>query len=258
MPAHDLPLLIDAARIAGRIATSFTGRHAQRWDKPDGAGPVTEADLAVNDHLRSTLCLARPDYGWLSEESEDSVHRLNHDRVFIVDPIDGTRSFVEGSNTWAHSIAVAERGEVTAAVVYLPLRDRLYAAAKGKGAWLNDAPLRCAPARPLSKTTILAAKPVLDGQNWQSGTAPAFGRSYRPSLAYRLALVGAGRFDGMLTLRRTWEWDIAAGALIVTEAGGQIGDRKGGTLRFNNADPCLNGVVAASPQVHHGLTTALA
>lgn len=258
MPAHDLPLLIDAARIAGRVATSFAGKTALRWDKPDDAGPVTEADLAVNDQLRTTLGLARPDYGWLSEESEDSTSRLNHDRVFIVDPIDGTRSFVEGGRTWAHAIAVAEKGEVTAAVVYLPLRDRLYAAAKGQGAWLNGVPIRCAPARLLADATVLAAKPALHAHHWKSGTAPTFERSYRPSLAYRLALVGAGRFDGMITLRRSWEWDIAAGALIVTEAGGRIGDRKSLPLRFNNPDPCLDGVIAAAPDVHHALSTALA
>lgn len=258
MPAHDLPLLIDAARVAGRVATSFAGKTAQRWDKPGGAGPVTEADLAVNDLLSTTLRRARPDYGWLSEESEDNSDRLNQERVFIVDPIDGTRSFVEGAKTWAHAIAVAERGEVTAAVVYLPLRDRLYAAAKGQGAWLNGTPIRCAPSRLLADATVLAAKPALNAHHWKSGTAPEFERSYRPSLAYRLALVGAGRFDGMITLRPSWEWDIAAGALIVTEAGGRIGDRKSQPLRFNNPDPCLDGVIAGATEVQTALSAALA
>ena len=86
MPARDLRLLIDAARMAGRVATSFVGKTAQRWDKPGGAGPVTEADLAVNEMLASTLQLARPDYGWLSEESEDNAERLGKERVFIIDP----------------------------------------------------------------------------------------------------------------------------------------------------------------------------
>jgi myo-inositol-1(or 4)-monophosphatase len=141
LPAHDLPLLIDAARMAGRVATSYVGTTAARWDKPGGAGPVTEADLAVNTLLEATLRQARPDYGWLSEESDDNALRLSQDRVFIIDPIDGTRSFVEGSDTWAHSIAVAEHGQITAAVVYLPLLDRLYAASLGGGARLNNAPI---------------------------------------------------------------------------------------------------------------------
>jgi myo-inositol-1(or 4)-monophosphatase len=161
LPVHDLPLLIDAARMAGRVATSFTGATAQRWDKPGGAGPVTEADLAVNALLLSTLRQARPQYGWLSEETEDGTDRLKAERVFIVDPIDGTRSFVEGSNTWAHSIAVAERGEITAAVVYLPLRDKLYAAARGMGATLNGAPIRTSGECVIEEMTVLAAKPAM-------------------------------------------------------------------------------------------------
>ncbi|QFT58490.1 Inositol-1-monophosphatase [Sulfitobacter sp. THAF37] len=258
MPAHDLPLLIDAARIAGRVATGFAGKTARRWDKPGDAGPVTEADLAVNDVLQTTLRLARPDYGWLSEETEDTTERLGKDRVFIIDPIDGTRSFVEGSNTWAHSLAVAEAGTITAAVVYLPLRDKLYAAAKGLGATLNGATL-CAGQQPdLSRTTVLAAKPALMDHFWHSGNAPTFKRSYRPSLAYRLALVGEGRFDAMITLRRSWEWDIAAGALIVTEAGGTCSDQRGQPLVFNNADPRLDGVVAGGAPTQAALIAALA
>ncbi|MGC1502968.1 MAG: 3'(2'),5'-bisphosphate nucleotidase CysQ [Sulfitobacter sp.] len=258
MPAHDLPLLIDAARMAGRVATSFTGPTAQRWDKADDAGPVTEADLAVNAQLLSTLRLARPDYGWLSEETEDNSDRLSQERVFIVDPIDGTRSFVEGSNTWAHSIAVAEHGVITAAVVYLPLRNKLYAAAKGHGASCNGVPIIVSDQSPLRQSTVLAAKPALHGTHWKTNIAPDFKRSFRPSLAYRLALVGEGRFEAMITLRQSWEWDIAAGALIVAEAGGVTFDRTGAPLRFNNADPRLNGVVAGGNPACAALIDALA
>ena len=258
MPAHDLPLLIDAARMAGRVATSFAGKTAQRWDKPDGAGPVTEADIAVNALLSSTLRQARPDYGWLSEETEDDGDRLHRDRVFIVDPIDGTRSFVEGSSTWAHSIAVAEAGQITAAVVYLPLRDKLYAAARGEGAVLNGNPIRASRKTSLDRATVLAARPALLAQNWKSRATPSFKRSYRPSLAYRLALVAEGRFEAMMTLRHSWEWDIAAGALIAAEAGGCALDRTGTPLRFNNADPRLNGVVAGGGGVCAALIDALA
>jgi myo-inositol-1(or 4)-monophosphatase len=258
LPAHDLPLLIDAARMAGRVATSFTGKTAQRWDKPGGAGPVTEADLAVNALLLSTLRQARPDYGWLSEETEDNTERLDRERVFIVDPIDGTRSFVEGSNTWAHSIAVAEHGVITAAVVFLPLRNKLYAAGLGQGATLNGAPIRASENGSLAASTVLAAKPALLAEHWKTQEAPTFKRSYRPSLAYRLALVAEGRFEAMLTLRHSWEWDIAAGALIATEAGGCAQDRTGALLRFNSADPRLNGVVAGGAPTCGALIDALA
>ncbi|KIC45240.1 inositol monophosphatase [Ruegeria sp. ANG-S4] len=257
MPATDLPLLIDAAKQAGRIATRFSGPQAQRWDKPDGAGPVTEADLAVNTMLERELRTARPDYGWLSEETEDTEDRLHRDRVFIIDPIDGTRSFAEGSRTWAHSIAVADSGEITAAVVYLPARDLLYAAARGQGATLNGEDICVSNPGIMSEAEVLAAKPNLNPRHWRSGSVPEFQRVYRPSLAYRMALVAQGRFDGMLTLRPSWEWDIAAGDLILREAGGLCTDRWGGALRFNNPHPRLNGVVAAGPDLHPQLFSRL-
>jgi myo-inositol-1(or 4)-monophosphatase len=258
LPAHDLALLIDAARMAGRIATSFAGKTAKTWHKPDDAGPVTEADLAVNDMLQTTLRMARPDYGWLSEETEDTTERLSKERVFIIDPIDGTRSFVEGSNTWAHSLAVAEKGVITAAVVFLPQRDRLYAAALGQGATLNNAPVFASTQTDPNAFTVLAARPAMAAKLWKSGAEPTFKRSYRPSLAYRLALIGAGRFDAMLTLRPSWEWDIAAGALIVTEAGGRITDQTGVPLVFNNADPRLNGIVAGGHPAQAAIIDTLA
>ncbi|RLK00527.1 inositol monophosphatase family protein [Ruegeria conchae] len=257
MPATDLSLLIDAALEAGNIATRYSGPQAQRWDKPEGAGPVTEADLAVNAMLERELQAARPDYGWLSEETEDSPDRLTRNRVFVIDPIDGTRSFAEGSRTWAHSLAVTEQGEVTAAVIYLPMRDLLYAAAKEQGATLNGRPIYVSGRVQLSEAEILAAKPNLDPRHWLSEAVPEFRRVYRPSLAYRMALVAQGRFDGMLTLRPSWEWDIAAGDLILREAGGRCTDRLGHPLRFNNAHPRLNGVVAAGSEVHENLRSRL-
>ncbi len=257
MPVNDLTLLIDCARKAGQIALSFAGDTAKRWDKPGGAGPVTEADLAVNDMLHATLTAARPDYGWLSEESEDGAARLDRRHVFIIDPIDGTRSFIEGSDTWSHSLAIAENGRITSAVVFLPMLDRLYAASLGRGATLNGDPIRASAMVGLGNATVLATKPVMAAAHWIDGD-PGFSCAHRPSLAYRLGLVGQGRFDGMVTLRKSWEWDIAAGALIVTEAGGICTDKTGAALRFNNADPRLNGVLAAGASVHADLLSSLA
>jgi len=110
LPETDLELLISAAQEAGVLATRYSGPTAKRWDKAGDAGPVTEADLAVDALLRDRLTAARPDYGWLSEETPDNPDRLTRKRVFIIDPIDGTRSFIEGSATWAHSLAIAEEG----------------------------------------------------------------------------------------------------------------------------------------------------
>ncbi len=256
MQDHDLQLLIDAALEAGKVATRFSGPTAQVWNKPDGAGPVTEADLAVNQMLEAELRAARPDFGWLSEESADDPDRLNTEHCFIVDPIDGTRSFIEGSSTWAHALAIAKEGVVTAAVVYLPQRDKLYAASLGQGATLNGDPLQVSDRADLTDAHILAARPVMDAANWPRGVPPVQ-RSHRPSLAYRLSLIAQGRYDAMVTLRPTWEWDIASGDLLIKEAGGVTSDRYGAPLVFNNADPRLPGMIGAASPVHAALTAAL-
>ncbi len=253
----DLTLLTDAARDAGKIAARYFHGSADQWDKPDNQGPVTEADLAVDKMLREELTAARPSYGWLSEETEDTAERLDQEDLFIIDPIDGTRSFIQGSTTWAHSLAVVRAGQVQAAVVYLPLRDKLYTAARGQGAWLNGQPLSVSNRQALADATVLAAKPNFDPSHWIDGAVPPVKRQFRSSLAYRLSLVGEGRFDAMLTLRPTWEWDVAAGSLIVEEAGGRVSDLSGQSPRFNNAVPQLSGMVAAGRSVHDALAEQL-
>lgn len=257
MPAHDLPLLIEAARRAGEVATAHVGTTLRQWEKPDDAGPVTEADLAVNDALENTLRSARPAYGWLSEESAEDPLRADAPRTFIIDPIDGTRSFIDGNRTWAHALAVADEGVITAAVIYLPMRDMLYAAAAGQGATLNGDAIRASARDSMEDASLLAARPMLEARHWQ-GAVPAFRREHRPSLAYRLGLVAEGRFDAMLTLRKTWEWDAAAGDLILREAGALSTDRHGQALRFNNALPQVDGMLAAGPVLHGQMIAALA
>lgn len=251
----DLELLLRAAREAGEVALRFSGPSARVWDKP-GQGPVTEADYAVNDVLHDILRGARPDYGWLSEETPDTPERLGRDHVFIIDPIDGTRSFIEGSGTWAHSIAIAYKGHVTAAVVHLPARDRTFAAALGKGATLNEAPIATSTRQDIRGATLMAPKPAMHPDRWK-GAPPDVKRAYRPSLAYRMALIAQGRFDAMLTLRPAWHWDIAAGALIATEAGAHVTDPSGSALTFNTEHPQSSGVLTANPRLHSELLNTL-
>lgn len=255
MPAADLALLVTAAREAGEIALGHWRRDPEVWDK-GGNDPVSEADFAVDRHLRERLLAARPGYGWLSEETPDSADRLGCERVFIVDPIDGTRAFVDGQETWAHSLAVTEAGEVTAGVVFLPAKNRLYAAALGEGARLEGALIAASPRTEAPGARVLANRANFEPGNW---TVPPddLERSFRPSLAYRLALVGEGRFDAMLTLRDAWEWDIAAGALIAAEAGGIVTDRTGAPIRFNAPGARAPGVLAAAPGVHGALLARL-
>lgn len=258
MPETDLELLQRAAEAAGEIALGYFKQDIQSWEKDAGAGPVTEADLAVNAALEESLRGARPDYGWLSEESLDSADRQSNARVFIIDPIDGTRSFMSGARTWAHSLAIVEHGRTVAAVVFLPALDKLYTAERGRGAALNGTALAASQQGDTEQADVLAARPTLEAKHWKSGSPPAFARHHRPSLAYRLSLVAEGRYDAMLTLRPSWEWDIAAGALLAEEAGGRVTDKTGAALRFNNPDPRLNGVLAAGANLHAPLLDRLA
>jgi myo-inositol-1(or 4)-monophosphatase len=257
LPEADLRLLTDAARAAGEVAMGFFRADPDRWDKPGGQGPVTEADLAVDNLLRETLTSARPGYGWLSEETPDHTDRLDRERVFIVDPIDGTRAFIDGGETWSHSLAIAEAGRIVAAVVFLPVRDRLYAAHLGGGATLNGAPMGVSTRNGIAGASVLAAKPILEPYQWIDAEVPEVVRKFRPSLAYRMAATAEGRYDAMMTLRATWEWDVAAGTLLVEEAGGTVTDRKGAPVRFNNEVPQLNGIVAGGRAVQNGLIDRL-
>ncbi|MEO1238439.1 MAG: 3'(2'),5'-bisphosphate nucleotidase CysQ [Pseudomonadota bacterium] len=251
MQASDLALLIDASRSAGKIALRFWKQDPKVWDKGKN-DPVTEADLAVDTHLKETLLAARPDYGWLSEETPDTTERLTRDRVFVVDPIDGTRAFIDGQDTWAHSIAVVERGVVVAGAVFLPARDRLYAAGLGQGATRNGAAIKVSDRTEPTGATVLSNKAGFDAKHWRV-PPDDMTRKFRPSLAYRLAAAGEGRFDAMLTFRDAWEWDIAAGTLIASEAGATVTDRNGTALRFNATRPKTPGVLVAPPMLHKAL-----
>lgn len=245
--ASDLELLLVAARQAGAIALKHFRSDPDTWDKGDGAGPVTEADLEVDTYLRQALTSARPDYGWLSEETEDSADRLARSHVFIVDPIDGTRSFIDGSPTWAVSLAVVRDGQPTAAVVHLPARDLTYAAALGAGATKNGVSICASAISDPNTAQVLSAKVNFREDHWHRDPPPRPNLSYRSSLAYRLSLVAEGRFDAMLTLRRTWEWDVAAGTLIVTEAGGKVHTMEGVPPQFNSPSAALPGILAGAP-----------
>lgn len=249
MPARDLALLTEAAREAGRIALRYWRKDPKVWDKGGEHGPVTEADLAVNEMLKAKLLGARPDYGWLSEETPDNADRLAVDTVFIIDPIDGTRAFVAGEETWAHSLAVAHKGQVTAGVVYLPAIDRIYTASETSDPMKDGEVIRASGRDRLEGANILTTKANMLPEKWPGGV-PDIIRSFRASLAYRLCLAAEGRFDGMLTLRDAWEWDIAAGSLIAGKAGAVVTDQTGAALRFNTSTAQAKGVLALPPGPH--------
>ncbi len=256
MPENDLNLLIKGAQAAGQIALRWWRRDPRVWTKPNDAGPVTEADLEIDEMLLGLLTAERPDYGWLSEETTDDLARLKTKRQFIIDPIDGTRAFIKGEPSFAHALAIAEAGQIIAGVVYLPALEKLYVAQKGGGAFLNDHSIH-AVIDAGDPPNLLTTKPNLRPERWPGGV-PDVIRHFRSSLAYRMALAAEGQFDGMLTLRDSWEWDIAAGALICTEAGLSTSDRHGAPLRFNNTVPLTAGAMALPNHLHAEYLTRLA
>lgn len=245
-----------AAHAAGQIAMRHFAGDRAATEKPDAQGPVTEADLEVDRMLRDRLLAARPDYGWLSEESENDPARLDAERVFIVDPIDGTRAFLAGERSFAQSLAVAHGGLVTAAVVHLPALGLTYTATADGAACLNGQPLRAGQAARIEEAQILSSSAVSDPLNWRD-PVPRFRRVFRPSLAWRFCLVAEGRFDAVLSLRPAWEWDIAAGSLIAMRAGAIASDRAGQPLRFNSQTATANGLVVAPPALHADLLARL-
>ena len=251
---RDLTLLVDAAHRAGKIALHYWGNKPRMWDKGDNQGPVTEADIDVNDMLQSTLRAARPDYGWLSEETPDDPARLSCEQVFIIDPIDGTRAFIDSDAGFSHSLAIARNGQVTAAVVFLPARDRLYTARVT--AHRDSAPIRVSDRADPEDATVMTSKGNLDPEHWL-GPPPRAKRLFRPSLASRLCLGADGSADALLTLRPTWEWDIAAGSLIAARAGATVTDRHGIPPLFNRPHPQADGLLVAPAALHAALLARL-
>jgi myo-inositol-1(or 4)-monophosphatase len=251
LPGDDLSLLLAAAEHAGRIALRYWRRSPEVFTKPDDS-PVTEADLAVNKMLHAELLAARPGYGWLSEESPDDTARLSRDRVFVVDPIDGTRAFMAGETAFSHALAVVENGVPVAGVVHLPALGVTYAAVAGGAATRNGESIACGTRSDTDGATALASSSSLAAEHWPGGV-PRLRRHFRASLAWRFCLVADGSFDAMLTVRPAWEWDIAAGALIAERAGAVVTDAAGKAMAFNRPQPQSDGAVVAGPVLHAGL-----
>jgi len=252
LPESDLNFIRTAALDAGEIAMQFYGHDPKQWDKGGGQGPVSEADLAIDEMLQGRFSELRPDYAVLSEETEDDPKRLNSDVVFIIDPIDGTRSFLNRHENFATSIAIARQGIVTDAVVHLPAKGLTYTATLGGGAKLNGEPISVSDNTQLKGARFLASGSQTRPDLWRHN-APPIERHFRSSLAYRLCLVAQGRFDGMMTLRPTWEWDVAAGDLICTEAGAVVSTQDGETPVYNSKDAKMNGMFCANQPLHSSL-----
>ena len=240
----------EAARAAGAMAFSRWRGEFASWDKVPGE-VVCEIDLAANDMLHAALGRLDPEAGWLSEETADSAERLMRSRVWVVDPIDGTRDFVRGRPGWCVSVALVEGGRALLGVLDAPARDEHWAAAAGKGATLNGAALHAS-----DRTELAGARVPADVLPKADHDLVMVERPN--SIALRMAMVARGDADLLAALRWGHEWDIAAAALIAQEAGAVVTDARGSTLRFNSTKGEMFGVLACAPGIHGAAVERLA
>ena len=246
--AADLDLLLKAARRAGDLALSHRAQGLKIEAKPGGS-PVTSGDLAVDAFLSERLMGARPDYGWLSEETADNADRLSRRRVFVVDPIDGTVAYMKHQAWWCVSLAIVEDEQPVVGVIHVPDRSETYTATLGGGAQLNGRPIHASDATELDDASVLADARFMQDPLWPEPW-PEMRYEKRNALAYRMALVAAGTFDAAIALSPKWDWDVAAGALIAQEAGAKVSDHLGRSWRFNQPDPRQTSLVCSAPGLH--------
>jgi len=243
----ELSILLPAMRAAGSAVLHLqkTGFGVERKANND---LVTEADLLVNDMIMTKLAENFPDDGCLSEESKDHPARLSKQRVWIIDPIDGTIEFANGVPEYAISIALVENSQPILAAIYNPATEEMFHAIKNHGAWLNDQPLACIK-EPAQDFLLLASR-----SEYKRGEWSRYEKQHRiqqiGSIAYKMALVAAGRAHATFSLGPKNEWDVAAGTLLVTEAGGLVSDKYQQPLLFNQSQVLLNSVIATAASCH--------
>ena len=243
--------IADIAAEAGALALARAGSAYETREKADGS-PVCAVDLEVDRFLRGALGALLPEAGWLSEETADDAARLTHDRVWIVDPIDGTRDYIRGRAGWAISIALVEAGRPVIGVLDAPARGERWRAEAGKGATRNGAAIQVG-----TRDTLVGARIPADAL--AKGDRDTFVLVEKPNgIALRIAMVAAGEADLVATLRWGAEWDIAAATLIAAEAGAAVSDAFGAALAFNQPSPRAFGVLACTPGIHAAAIARLA
>jgi myo-inositol-1(or 4)-monophosphatase len=249
--ADDRELLFSAVREGGAVALGYFQTKLKTWMKA-GDSIVTEADIAVNDLLQKRLAGARPDYGWLSEETEDDADRLTRSRVWVVDPIDGTRAFAKGKPHFVLSVALVEDGRPVLGALFNPATDEFFEAEAGSGARLNGKPIHVSDRAEIAGARMAAHGPMFRHPAWPQAW-PEMEIIERNSVAYRIALVACGAADAALALNTKNDWDLAAADLIVIEAGGRMTSHDGKTLVYNRELPRHRSLLAAGPRLYDAL-----
>jgi myo-inositol-1(or 4)-monophosphatase len=246
-----------AMAAAGDLALSHFRAGGEHWFKGPGQ-VVTAADVEVDRLLHERLIGAFPDDAWLSEERADDHVRLQRRRVWVVDPIDGTRAFANGLPEFAISIALLVEGAPVLGMVANPAAGGCFEAERGCGAWEGGARLRVSPHDRLDGARLLSTRTEMRRRNWPA-LMPEAAFTDLSSLAYKLALVATGRFDGLISRRASHDWDLAAAKLLIDEAGGVLTTADGADLVLNQPELRHDGLVAAgSEALHRALLIRLA
>jgi myo-inositol-1(or 4)-monophosphatase len=241
----DILQRIAAALDAARVVFERFTPGAIETEYKIGHDPVTEADRAVDTVLREKLL--RDGEGWLSEETADNAARLEKERVWIVDPLDGTREFVQGLPEFCVSIGLAENGKPVAGGIYNPATKETFLGAIDAGVLYNGQPARPSDRKTLDGALILASRSEVKRGEWKSFEGRSFEVRAMGSVAYKLALVSAGLADVTFTLTPKNEWDVVAGAALVLSGGGFVSTLEKTGLVANRRDPLLSGLLASGP-----------
>jgi myo-inositol-1(or 4)-monophosphatase len=249
---RDSTLLKDTVREAGSLALSLFRTELKNWTK-GASSPVSEADIAVNHLLESRLRSAAPEYGWLSEESADDEQRLARRRVWIVDPIDGTRGYLAGREDWCISVALVEDSAPLLGAVFAPASDEFFFAARGQGATRNDVPLQATVGTEMDFSRVAGPKPLVERLNLTSGDIVLHPRI--ASLALRLCRVAQGSLDAAFAGGQSHDWDLAAANLIVQEANGTMTALSGDAILYNRREVAHGLLVAAGRDRHASIVS---
>ncbi|MDE2383471.1 MAG: 3'(2'),5'-bisphosphate nucleotidase CysQ [Alphaproteobacteria bacterium] len=261
MPGADLPaalqpdaaLLFETVREAGALGLRLSRQGVRHWKKPDGS-TVTEADLEIDALLKARINAVRPEDGWLSEETPDDPARLARQRLWVADPIDGTNSFVNGTDGWCIGMALVAGQRPVLAALYRPALGEFFWAAQGCGAFCNDTRLTARDATGLQGAELLGtnrASRILEPCGVKGQHAPHI------PLLLRLAFVAAGRADIALSFGNKNDWDLAAGDLLAEEAGAKVTGLDGRPYTYNNPQPWQNGLLAAGRERHAAVLAQL-
>jgi myo-inositol-1(or 4)-monophosphatase len=238
--SRELITATDAAIQAGKIIAKFYGKQLDVEHKSDNQ-PVTEADLQANAAIKELISDKFPEDGWLSEEDIDNVERLDKSRVWIVDPLDGTKDFIHQIPEFAVSIALTIDENPSLGVVYNPITNELFHAIRGKGAFLESTRLQVKPKQE-SKTHLIASRSEFKRGEWNK-YKDKFEISTTGGCAYKMCKVARGDADGTFTLNPKSEWDICAGHLIIEEAGGIVKSLNGYDIEYNQKSTLLEGLI---------------